>query len=61
MGRGGILLRLLRTGAATIGEGNLIEVACTECRRAERRAGRDVSLVLHRFAMDGQHIESQIV
>lgn len=61
VGRGGILLRLLRTGAATIGEGNLIEVACVECRRAERHAGRNVSLVLHRFGMDGVHIESEIV
>jgi hypothetical protein len=61
VGRGGILLKLLRTGAATIGEGNLIEVACGECRRAERQRGREVLLVLHRFGMDGEHVETVTV
>lgn len=61
VGRGGILLKLLRTGAASIGEGNLIEVACQECRRAERQAGREVLLVLHRFGMDGAWIETVTV
>lgn len=58
MDRGGILVKLLRSGAATIAEGNLIEVACGECRRVARRAGQDVTLVLHRFGMDGTHIET---
>jgi hypothetical protein len=61
VGRGGILLKLLRTGAATIGEGNLIEVACVECRRVERQGGREVLLVLHRFGMDGEHVETVTV
>ena len=61
VGRGGILLKLLRSGAASIGEGNLIEVACVECRRSERQAGREVLLVLHRFAMDGEHVETVTV
>jgi hypothetical protein len=61
VGRGGILLKLLRSGEARIAEGNLLEVSCTECRRVERAAGRQVMLVLHRFGMDGEHVETLTV
>lgn len=58
VGRGGILLKLLRAGDARIADGNLIEVACRKCRDDARRDGRTVLTVLHRFAMDGSHVES---
>lgn len=58
LGRGGVLLKLLRVGEAQITDGNLIEVACRPCRDDQRRAGQDVLVVLHRFAMDGQVVET---
>jgi hypothetical protein len=61
LGHGGILLKLLRTGAATIAEGNLIEVACRRCLQDVRQQGGRAMLVLHRFAMDGTWIETATV
>ena len=62
VGRGGILLKLLRDGDARISDGNLIEVACRKCRDDQRREGHaEVLMVLHRFAMDGEHVETVTV
>lgn len=38
--------------------GNLVEMACQDCRRRLRSEGRDVSLVLHRFNIVGDLIET---
>lgn len=51
--------RVLTEG--TIVEGNLIEVACTDCRKARRAMGDDCSLVLHRFNVLGDCVESEVV
>lgn len=41
--------------------GNLIEVACSDCRRRLRKSGESVALVLHRFAPDGVLVDTEIV
>lgn len=38
--------------------GNLVEMACQDCRRRLRNDGVDVSLVLHRFNIAGELIET---
>lgn len=58
IGRGGLLLKLLGQHEATVGESNLIEVACRSCRDDARREGRPALQVLHRFGMDGAHVET---
>jgi hypothetical protein len=51
-----------RVRGAQIVAGNLIEIACDDCRKTARRNGQvDVSLVLHRFNVLGEHIESETV
>ncbi|MFA7264854.1 MAG: hypothetical protein WC054_00840 [Candidatus Nanopelagicales bacterium] len=40
---------------------NLIELACQDCRRRMRSEGKDVALVLHRFDISGDLIESVVV
>ena len=42
-------------------EGNLIEVACSDCVRAIRNGGETVTQVLHRFNILGELVETQIV
>lgn len=42
-------------------EGNLVEVACSECARKYRKNGEPVARVLHRFNLLGQCIETEIV
>ena len=39
---------------------NLIEFACSDCKRTLRRTGRDVNLVLHRYNFLGEHIEDSV-
>lgn len=41
-------------------EGNLIEFACHDCKRDLRRAGEQVSLVLHRYDLAGTLIETEV-
>lgn len=42
-------------------DGNLIEVACDDCKAAARRMGQpDVALVLHRFNVLGECVESEV-
>lgn len=40
---------------------NLVELACQDCRRRLRSEGRDVALVLHRFNIIGDLIETVAV
>ncbi len=40
---------------------NLIEMACQDCRRRLRGEGRDAQLVLHRFDIVGDLIETVVV
>jgi hypothetical protein len=40
---------------------NLIELACQDCRRRFKTEGRDVQLVLHRFNIVGDLIETIVV
>jgi hypothetical protein len=39
----------------------LIEMACQDCRRRFRTEGRDVQLVLHRYDIVGNLIETVVV
>jgi hypothetical protein len=41
-----------------VAEGNLIEVACGDCKRLKRRDGDPVVRVLHRFNLAGDLVES---
>lgn len=45
----------------SVTSGNLVEMACQDCRRRLRSEGRDVSLVLHRFNIVGELIETVAV
>ena len=47
--------------AVTVAPGNLIEVACPHCRRRLRAAGQDVDLVLHRYNLLAEHVETEIL
>ena len=40
---------------------NLIELSCSDCRRSLSRAGRGVSLVLHRYDIVGSLVETEVV
>lgn len=42
-------------------EGNLIEMACQDCRRFRRRAGEEVEMVYHRFNLAGELVETEVV
>lgn len=42
-------------------EGNLIEVACNDCRDALRRRGEDVARVLHSFNVLGELVQTDVV
>lgn len=37
---------------------NLMEFACSDCKRARRKAGLEVELVLHRFNLMGELVET---
>jgi len=51
----------LRDGGVRIVEGNLVEFACRSCRREVCRAGGSVALVLHRFNLLGELVETEVV
>lgn len=62
VGAGGMFFKLLGTPVASVNrDSNLIEVACRECLRRERVARPEVSLVLHRFALDGELVNTEVV
>lgn len=47
-------------GQTTLVDGNLLEFACDDCRKAQRALGNDVVLVLHRYNLLGQHVETEV-
>lgn len=50
---------LLRIGKpVTIDDANMIEVACRDCRRDMIRAGKPVKLVVHRYNVMGELVET---
>ena len=51
----------LRGEATPVVEGNLLELACYECRKTLRREGEDVLYVFHRFNFLGELIETEVV
>lgn len=56
-----LLASLLRRGEQpTYTTDNLIEFACYDCRRLRRKQGEDVKLVLHRYNVLGEHVETII-
>lgn len=47
---------------ALVVEGNLIETACMDCKQTRRRQGdHDVAIVLHRYNLLGEHVETEVV
>jgi hypothetical protein len=53
------LFAKLQMQEAVIVEGNLIEVACTDCRQL--RNDPDVLRVVHRFNVIGEAVETEVV
>lgn len=54
-----LLSKLLLSGDRPhITSENLLEFACGDCRRSLRLEGVNVALVLHRYSLDGQLVES---
>ena len=54
-----LFTKLVQSGeVATITNDNLIEFACTDCRKALKRTGRDVHRVLHRYNLAGELVTS---
>lgn len=52
---------LLRLGSPVLVDGaNLIEVACRGCKTDYRKAGEQVSLVVHRYNVMGALVETVI-
>lgn len=48
-------------GHPVIVEGNLIELACDDCKKTLRQQGQPVLRVLHRFNLAGELVESEAV
>lgn len=58
--RSRLLLKV--TGHVKVEDGmNLIEIACRDCRNERRDAGEHVQLVLHRFNVGGELVETEVV
>ena len=56
-----LLSKLLISGKRPeIAEGNLVELACTDCKRALRQQGQPIYRVLHRFSLDGELVQSVV-
>lgn len=54
-----LLSKLLLSGDKPhITNDNLLEFACSDCRRALKLEGVYVDIVLHRYSLDGQLVES---
>jgi len=58
-----LLSKVISTGGHPLVQDNLIEFACSDCKRTLRQAGEmtDVLRVLHRFDLSGSLVESQVV
>jgi hypothetical protein len=50
----------LRIERPQIVDGNLIEVACRDCRNVRRERGEDVRSVVHRYNVLGELIETEV-
>jgi len=61
VGAGGLFFKLLGTPMARVDENNLVEVNCRSCARVAREENPEVLLVLHRFALDGECVETETV
>ena len=48
------------TGGVVV-DGNLIEVACADCRASLKAMGQTPALVLHRYNALGECIETEVV
>lgn len=53
------LFARMRTGM--IVEGNVVEVACPECRRIRRKQGEDVRLVIHQYDVLGECVHTDVL
>jgi hypothetical protein len=58
---GRLLGRIQSDSEPTVVPGNLIEVACRDCKRARVRDGEAVYAVLHRFNVAGELVETEVV
>lgn len=59
VGPGRLYAKVLVEGEhPSIVEGNLVELACYDCKKALRDQGKKVSRVLHRFNLAGELVES---
>lgn len=54
------LFARLSAGDAQIVPGNLIEVACDDCRKALRAMGQHPGLVLHQFNLLGECVSTEV-
>jgi hypothetical protein len=54
------LFAKLSTPDVTIGDRNVISIACDSCKRELRRRGQRVALVVHRYNMIGQLLGTDI-
>jgi len=52
---------LISGGRPKITEGNLVELACSDCKKSVRGSGRQVVRVLHRFDLSGELVETCLV
>jgi len=51
---------LIRGEKPRVTEDNLIEIACDACKTRLRKQGQTVAIVLHRYDLVGELIETQI-
>ena len=51
----------MRIGGPRVVAGNLIEVACDDCRKDMRRNGAQVLRVLHRYNVLGDLVETEVI
>lgn len=57
-----LFFKLRSSGAPTpIVDGNLIELACVDCRRQLAKEGRPVSHVLHYYNFIGEWVSTKVV
>lgn len=61
-GPGRLLSKLLVKGDRPhITSDNLLEFACSDCRRALRFQGEEVTIVLHQYSLDGQLVQTVVL
>lgn len=57
-----LFMKLLQDGDRPhVTSQNLLEMACSDCKRQLRMRGRQVSRVLHRYDFAGEFVESEVV